>query len=333
MDGNTKITDLLEDDVAIEHKAHEDGAIDKDFYDKIKSWTQHELNDLENRFYSRPWFGKAWQEYRSHVLNAEQKNIRNPGYIFRKYIADDKDIPAEQKEHTYLSEDYMWYELRTEKERMCDCAHSIEEGKDYIEHHGIIGQRKGVRRFQNEDGTLTPEGRIRYGKQVSDIVKNNTVKETQEVYKPNKQGVLELQKETVTKQLISEKEATEYVIKQERAKQISAEVKGTQDIANGVKAVADQTADLFPQQSGKKVHGSYPDLSDQELQKRINRMRLEQNYSDLKGDTKYIKSGQDKTREALQTIGAVAGIAGTIIGIAGVVYGMKHPSGGGKKGG
>ena len=31
-------------------------------------------------------------------------------------------------------------------------------------HHGIKGQRWGLRRFQNEDGTLTPAGRERYGK-------------------------------------------------------------------------------------------------------------------------------------------------------------------------
>ena len=30
-------------------------------------------------------------------------------------------------------------------------------------HHGIKGQRWGVRRFQNPDGTLTEEGRKRYG--------------------------------------------------------------------------------------------------------------------------------------------------------------------------
>ena len=30
-------------------------------------------------------------------------------------------------------------------------------------HHGIKGQKKGFRRFQNEDGSLTEEGRRRYG--------------------------------------------------------------------------------------------------------------------------------------------------------------------------
>lgn len=33
----------------------------------------------------------------------------------------------------------------------------------HLEHHGIKGQRWGIRRFQNLDGTLTEEGRERYG--------------------------------------------------------------------------------------------------------------------------------------------------------------------------
>lgn len=30
-------------------------------------------------------------------------------------------------------------------------------------HHGILGQKWGIRRYQNEDGSLTEEGRQRYG--------------------------------------------------------------------------------------------------------------------------------------------------------------------------
>ena len=32
----------------------------------------------------------------------------------------------------------------------------------YIAHHGILGQKWGIRRFQNKDGTLTAAGRRRY---------------------------------------------------------------------------------------------------------------------------------------------------------------------------
>lgn len=31
-----------------------------------------------------------------------------------------------------------------------------------LSHHGIKGMRWGVRRYQNSDGSLTPQGRLRY---------------------------------------------------------------------------------------------------------------------------------------------------------------------------
>ena len=36
-------------------------------------------------------------------------------------------------------------------------------GSDYLMHHGIKGQKWGIRRFQNPDGSLTPAGVQRYG--------------------------------------------------------------------------------------------------------------------------------------------------------------------------
>lgn len=33
-----------------------------------------------------------------------------------------------------------------------------------LQHHGILGQKWGVRRYQNEDGSLTPKGRARLDK-------------------------------------------------------------------------------------------------------------------------------------------------------------------------
>ena len=46
------------------------------------------------------------------------------------------------------------------------------DDRDALCHYGISGQKWGVRRFENADGTLTEEGKKRYGKSIDEVKKN-----------------------------------------------------------------------------------------------------------------------------------------------------------------
>lgn len=52
----------------------------------------------------------------------------------------------------------------------------IYQKDDELYHHGIKGQKWGIRRYQNPDGSLTPEGKMRYsGKNgINNLVKDST---------------------------------------------------------------------------------------------------------------------------------------------------------------
>ena len=154
--------------------------------------------------------------------------------------------------------------------------------KTYLAHHGILRQRWGVRRFQNPDGTLTQLGKRRYGDPKEH---GNTI--------ANKEG----------------KKALENNYKR-------ADTEAAKDVLDGVSKSlnsAGDAVDSIGKRKSKTINkADYSKISDQELRDRINRMAMERKYGELTGDTKLVRSGQDWTREILQTTGAIVGIGATI---------------------
>lgn len=69
------------------------------------------------------------------------------------------------------------------------------ESKNYLAHHGIKDQKWHNRRFQNYDGSLTPEGRIRYGvgspreKKKEESNANSRLKETVRKQRSKKEAI------------------------------------------------------------------------------------------------------------------------------------------------
>ena len=57
---------------------------------------------------------------------------------------------------------------------------------DYLAHHGIQGQKWGIRRYQNSDGSLTADGRKRYAKDARKELKRLDKAEVDAKYNINK---------------------------------------------------------------------------------------------------------------------------------------------------
>lgn len=118
--------------------------INRDFLDDLPMQVRNIMDDICWTYRDQPWFEEAWEKYRKHVLEAGLGGkIKMPGFVFNEYI--DKYVDT------------------MEKQRKTELCHFEECDIEELYHHGVKGQRWGVRRFQNEDGTLTAEGRARYG--------------------------------------------------------------------------------------------------------------------------------------------------------------------------
>lgn len=167
--------------------------------------------------------------------------------------------------------------------------------KTYVKHSGIKGMKWGLRRFQYEDGTLTPLGKQRYGTPAE------MYKDINKVYGSvdNVKNMQEHNRDNLGRN--------------------SKVLEGTSKVLKDAALLG-----ANPKKS-KIVNGKdYSQLTDDDLRKKINRITMEKSYGELTGDTKKIRTGEDWTREILQTVGAVVGIASGVAGIALAMVDVKN---------
>ena len=106
---------------------------------------------------------------------------------------------------------------------------------DYLAHFGIKGQKWGVRRFQNQDGTLTAEGKERYSSANQDTRNSRIKKKASKMSDQElEQGIKRLKMEQQYNQLLEE-------VSKKPVKQIKQKKKGKSILS---KVIVDPAIDV-----------------------------------------------------------------------------------------
>ena len=208
-------------------------------------------------------------------------------------------------------------------------------------HWGIKGQKWGQRRYQNKDGSLTPAGKKRYSKQAEDISSMSDQELRSKINRMNlEKRYINLSKNqnsrgnraldntakaagvgTDTGRIVK----SGYEIKGRSSTKVDIADKGLNVVANtarGAKKISNIAED---KRAAKKAKTKLESMSDKDLQDVVNRMDLEQQYSNLRRET--VNRGRVSASEVLDIVGSVVSIGASASAMAVSLYVLKKKVG------
>lgn len=146
----------------------------------------------------------------------------------------------------------------------------------YLAHHGVVGQKWGVRRYQNRDGSLTKAGRKHRGL-------NPTPRKIDPIKSAKAAGKAAQIKAKNDAKLAVAKAKEDAKLAKIKAKQ-DAEIAAIREKSKTPQQKALEKIQA-EQKYGKTTFKNLDKMSDQELQAAINRLRMEDQFRQLMGVT------------------------------------------------
>lgn len=121
--------------------------------------------------------------------------------------------------------------------------------ENYLAHHGVKGQKWGIRRYQNEDGSLTTEGRARY------LNPDGTLNEVgkRELSKNNSSIKLNMEKQGMYKHMKNGREAKAYLRDLEAIYKKSAKESNDKEYKKDIESISKEYRALAKKYGNKKL--------------------------------------------------------------------------------
>lgn len=169
---------------------------------------------------------------------------------------------------------------------------------DELMHYGIKGQKWGVRRFQNADGSYTAAGKRRAQQEEKSSVKNMSDEELTK-------SVKRLSLEKTYKNLTKQPETPSGLESTKKA------VDATSELVRQAKKL-----DQDSRKTAKKTRLDLSKKTDKELREEISRELLERQYNDLFAKPETVSKGRQYLSDVLDNAGTVLAVGSSALSIA-----------------